>query len=166
MRAKAADLAGRFAAANQAMIDLIARAPVEAMSRTCEAEGWTVAAVGAHVAASHDFLVERVRRIVAGEASPPFDPVAFHERNARAAEEHARLGRDEVIALLREHGAQAAAFLRGLGDDDLKRTRPIPAMGEQPVTAARVVERVPIGHINAHLESLRQTLGLTAWQHG
>jgi hypothetical protein len=153
-------LAGRFAAANQAMIDLIVGAPEDAMGRMCDAEGWSVAAVGAHVAVSHDFLVERVWRIVAGEASPPVDPVAFHAQNARAAEEHARLGRDEVVALLRAHGAQAAAFLGGLSDDDLECTRSIPAMSEQPVTAEQVVERVLIGHVNAHLESLRQTLGM------
>lgn len=162
MSERASAVADRFAAANEAMIDLIAGAPEDAMGRTCDAEGWAVAAVGAHVAVSHDFLVERVRRIVAGEASPPFDPVAFHERNARAAEEHARLGRDEVIALLRQHGAQAAAFLGGLSHDDLERTRSIQAMGEQPVTAEQVVERVLIGHINAHLASLRQTLEVTA----
>ena len=57
------------------------------MDRTCKAEGWTAAAVGAHVAMARDLLIDRVRRIVADEEFPPFDATGFHAGNARAAEE-------------------------------------------------------------------------------
>jgi hypothetical protein len=145
--------------ANQAMIDVIAGAPEEALGRMTDDEGWTVVAVGAHVAAQHDFLVDRARRIVTGEENPPFDAAAFHEENRRFAVANANLGRGEAIARLREHGAAAAAFLRGLNDADLARTKSIPAMGEHPVSVQTFIEMVLIGHTEAHLTSLRETLG-------
>jgi uncharacterized damage-inducible protein DinB len=158
MSRRADALADRCVTAVQAVIDLIAQASPDTLHRKCEAEGWTAAAVAAHVAISQDFLIERVRRIVADEEFPPFDAAAFHSGNARAAEEHAELSPGQVNALLRDHGARAAEFVRGLSDDDLDRSRPIPAMGDDPTTAEQFVERVLIGHAEAHLQSLRQCL--------
>lgn len=151
-------LADRCDRATQAVIDLIAGAPPVALHRSCEAEGWTAAAVAAHVALSQDFLISRVRCIVEDEQFPPFDAAAFHGRNARVAEENAYLSAEQVIALLRNHGAQAVEYVRGLKDDDLDRRRPIPAIGDDPTTAEQFVERVLIGHSEAHLQSLRQCL--------
>src|SRR5688572_1174431 len=107
-------LADRCDRAVQALSDLIAGAPLDALHRSCEAEGWTAAAVAAHVALTQDFLLERVPRIVEDEDFPPFDAAAFHAGNARAAEENADLSSGQVIALLRNHGAQAVAYVRGL----------------------------------------------------
>jgi hypothetical protein len=106
MSRRAEVLADRCEMTIQAVIELIAGAPPDAFNRSCEAEGWTAAAVGAHIAMSQDFLIERVRRIVEDEQFPPFDATAFHEGNARAAEENADLSSGQVIALLRNHGAR------------------------------------------------------------
>jgi hypothetical protein len=158
MSRRADALADRCDSAIVAVIELIAQASPDTMQRKCEAEGWTATAVAAHVAISQAFLIDRVRRIVADEEFPPFDAAAFHGGNARAAEENAELSSGQVIALLRDHGAPAAEFVRGLNDDDLDRSRPIPAMGDNPTTAEQFVERVLIGHTEAHLQSLRQCL--------
>jgi hypothetical protein len=158
MSKRAKVLADRSDTAIQAVIELIAGTPQDALNRTCETEGWTAAAVAAHIALSQDFLIDRVRRIVEDEEFPPFDAAAFHGGNTRAAEKNAELSSDQVIALLRNHGAQAAAYVRGLSDDDLDRRRPIPVMGDNPTTAEQFIERVLIGHTEAHLQSLRQCL--------
>ena len=158
MSRRAEVLADRCDTAIQTVIDLIAGASPDALHRSCEAEGWTAAAVAAHVALSQDFLIDRVRCIVEDEEFPPFDAAAFHAGNARAAEENADLSSGQVIALLRNYGAQAVEYVRGLNDDDLGRSRPIPVMGDDPTTAEQFVERVLIGHAEAHLQSLRQCL--------
>jgi glutaredoxin-related protein len=157
MSRRAEVLADRCEMTIQAVIELIAGAPPDALNRSCEAEGWT-AAVGAHIAMSQDFLIERVRRIVEDEQFPPFDATAFHEGNARAAEENAGLSSGQVIALLHNHGARATEYVRRLSDDDLDRRRPIPVMGDDPITAELFIERVLIGHAAAHLQSLRLCL--------
>jgi hypothetical protein len=142
----------------QVAIDLIAGAPPDALHRSCEAEGWTAAAVAAHIALSQDFLIDRVRRIVEDEEFPPFDAAGFHAGNARAAAENAELSSGQAIALLRSHGARAAEYVRSLDDGDLDRSRPIPVMGDDPTTADQFIERVLIGHAEAHLQSLRKCL--------
>ena len=158
MSRRAEVLADRCNTTIQAVIELIAGAPPDALNWSCEAEGWTAAAVAAHIAISQDFLIERVRRIVEDEQFPAFDATAFHQGNARAAEEHADLSTGQVIALLRNHGARATEFVRRLSDDDLDRRRPIPVMGDDPTTAEQFIERVLIGHAAAHLQSLQQCL--------
>lgn len=158
MSARAATLTARFAAANQATIDLIADASHDDVRRICEGEGWSVAAVGAHVATSQVILIDRVRRIVEDEELPQFAAADIHAGNARTAQANADLTSDEVVALLRDHGARTAEYLRGLRDDDLDRARHIPAMGETPATAEQIIERVVIGHSEMHLQSLRQSL--------
>src|SRR5215212_12231795 len=50
MSRRAEVLAGRCEMTIQAVIELIAGAPPDALNRSCEAEGWTAAAVGAHIA--------------------------------------------------------------------------------------------------------------------
>jgi hypothetical protein len=71
--------------------------------------------------------------------------------------------------VLRNHGARAAEYVRGLGDDDLDRSRPIPVMGDNPTTAEQFIERVLIGHAEAHRQSLRQCLTnpkpVPGWHH-
>jgi hypothetical protein len=95
-----------------------------------------------------------VRRIVEDEEFPPFEAAAFHGGNARAAELNADLSAGQLIALLRDHGARATEYVRGLSDVDLDRSRSIPAMGENPTTAEQFSERILIGHTEAHLQSL------------
>jgi hypothetical protein len=158
MSAKADALAASFEAANQALIEAIAAAPAERLGHVTDDEGWTVVAVGAHVAKQHDFLIDRVRRMVSGEENPPFDATAFHEENRRSAAADANLSREEAVARLRERGAAAASYLRTLNDGDLERTKSIPAMGEQPVSAQTFIEMVLIGHVEAHLRSMRASL--------
>jgi len=157
MSRRAEVLADRCDTAIQAVIDLIASTSPNALNRTCEAEGWS-AAVGAHIALSQDFIIGRVRRIVEDEQFPPFDAAAFHGGKARAAEENADLSAGQLIALLRDHGARATEYVRGLSDDELDRGRLIPTIGENPTTAEQFIERVFIGHAEAHLQSLRQCL--------
>ena len=38
--------------------------------------------------------------------------------------------RDQILKLLREHGAMATAYLRSLSDEDLDRTVSLPIFGE------------------------------------
>ena len=158
MGIRAEALATRFEQANQSVIDMVAEDAD--LSITCPAEGWTAAAVGAHVGGGHLGIVEYlIKPIVAGQEMPPIDRDSFNEGNARAAAENAAMPKDEVLKLLREHGATAAAYLRSLSDEDLDRTTSLPAMSPEPVTAQQVIEMVLIGHPLDHGNSLREGLG-------
>ncbi|MFN8594507.1 MAG: DinB family protein [Thermomicrobiales bacterium] len=160
MSARAEELATRFEQANQELIDMVSQVEDADLSATCPAEGWTAAAVAAHVGGGHFGIVEYlVKPVVEGREIPPFDMNSFNESNATEAAANAAKPKEEVLATLREQGAMAAAYLRGLSDDDLERTITLPVFGENPVTAQTVIEMVLIGHPLDHGNSLRAGLG-------
>jgi len=157
MNPRAEELATRFEQVNQDLMAMISGG--SDLSVTCPAEGWTAAAVGAHAGGAHLGILEGfIKPIIAGQdlssAAGPSD-----EGNAKQAAENAALPRDQVLALLRDHGATAAAYLRGLNDEDLDRTTTLALFGPEPVTAQQVIEWVLIGHPRDHANSLRQGLG-------
>jgi len=152
-------MAAQFEQINQQVIDVIAGDTD--LSVICPSEGWTAAAIGAHIGGAHRGILEGlIQPIIAGREIPsavgPSD-----EGNAKQAAENATLPRDQILRLLRDHGAMATAYLRSLSDEDLDRTVSLPLFGENPVTAQQVIERVLIGHAAEHANSLRQGLGQT-----
>ena len=160
MNTRAENLATRFEQANQDVIEMVSSSADTDLGVTCPAEGWTAAAVGAHVGGSHYGIVEYLLKpIVAGQELPPMGADAFDEMNAKAAAENAALPKDQVLAGLRDNGAMAAAYLRSLSDEDLDRTAKLSFFGENPVTVESVIEFVLIGHPLDHGNSLRAGLG-------
>ncbi len=160
MSARAKELAARLERINQDVIEMVSGA-ID-LSVTCPGEGWTAAAVGAHIGGAHRGILEGfIQPIVAGQEIPstvgPSD-----EGNAKQAAENAALPRDQILTLLRDHGAMATAYLRSLSDEDLDRTITLPIFGESPVTAQYAIEQVLIGHAADHASSLRQWLGQRA----
>jgi hypothetical protein len=157
--ARAQALADRLEQTNQEVIELVAAANGN-LSATCPVEGWTAAAVGSHIGFGHTGIADNlIKPIVEGREVPPFKMSDFNEGNATHAREHAAMPQEQVLALLRENGAAAVAYVRSLSDDDLDRTTVLPVMGDEPVTAERVIEMVLIGHPRAHGASLREGLG-------
>jgi hypothetical protein len=160
MSARAKELAARLEEINQQVIDLVSGATD--LSVPCPSEGWTAAAVAAHIGGAHRGILEGlIQPVVVGREIPstvgPTD-----EGNAKQAAENAALPRAQVLTLLSDHGAMATAYLRSLSDDDLDRTVILPFFGENPVTAEQVIERVLIGHAADHANSLRRGLEQTA----
>ena len=160
MSARANKVAAQFEQINQQVIDMISGATD--LSVPCPAEGWTAAAVAAHIGGSHRGILEGlIQPIVTGREVPstvgPSD-----EGNAKQAAENATLPRDQILTLLRDHGAMATAYLSGLSDEDLDCTINLPIFGENPVTAQQVIEWVLIGHAADHANSLQQGLGQTS----
>src|SRR5215218_6593621 len=160
MSARAKELAARFEQINQDVIDMVSDATD--LSVACPSEGWTAAAVGAHIGGAHRGILEGlIQPIVAGQEVPsavgPSD-----EGNARQAAQNAALPRHQILDLWRDHGAMATAYLRSLNDEDLDRTVTLPIFGENPVTAQQVIEWVLIVHAADHANSLRQGLQQTA----
>ena len=158
MSARAEELARRFEQANQECIEAIAAANGN-LSAICPAEGWTAAAVGAHIAGGHAGILEvLIKPVVEGREVPPFSMADFDAPNAKAAADNVAMPQAQILTMLREEGAKAAAYLRSLSDEDLDRTTKLSTTGDQPVSAQQVIEWVLIGHPAQHGQSLRQGL--------
>lgn len=159
MGTRAEELAQRLEQVNQECIDAVAGAGNDGLGVVCPSEGWTAAALGGHIGSGHRGILEGlVKPIVEGREIPPFSMSDFDEVNARFAAEHASMAQEEVLAMLRQQGAQAAAYVRGLSDEDLDRSMPVSTFGGNPVTAQQMIEMVLIGHAAEHGHSLRTGL--------
>jgi uncharacterized damage-inducible protein DinB len=143
------ELAATFEEANKELIKAVEDCPDEKWKSKASDEDRNVSTIAHHVASSHLFIAGRVQAIASGEQLSPPDVDA---RNAEHAAEHPNPTKEETLALLREEGAQAAAVIRGLGDEGLDESIDVPGRGS--MSAAQVVEAVQIGHVNMHLPSL------------
>ena len=118
-----------------------------------EDEGRRVGTVAHHVAVALPRQVRFLKAIIdGGEIPRPSN--AFNAEHARANPDPDRA---ETISLLRLNSSEAAALVRGLSDEELVRTGQTFA-GE--MSAAQAIERVLIGHVDWHEESIRASLGM------
>jgi hypothetical protein len=162
MGSRAEALAAKFEQVNGECIEAVAVANGN-LDVICPAEGWTAAAVGAHIGGSHQGILENlIKPAVEGRELPKFDLTSFAEGNAKAAQENAAMPQEQILAMMREHGENAAAYLRSLSDEDLDRPTNFSPAGDQPVTAQQIIEWVLIGHPADHGKSLKQGLSGSA----
>src|SRR4029453_11284519 len=116
MSGRAAALADDFQRVNDDLMQLVEELSDAQWATRTDAEGWPVAVAARHIAWAHQFLTDRVRAISEGQPLPPKPEGGMDAHNARDAEQYADVTRDEVLALLRTNGANAASLVRGLSD--------------------------------------------------
>lgn len=117
-----------------------------------EDEGRSVGVIADHVAQTQPFIVERIQTMLAGEVP---DPVDFRVINARHAAEHAAVKQAEVVARLRQNKTRIADSVRAIPDSQLDTMHQTP-VGNMSI--AQRLERVLIGHIQAHAGSIKAAI--------
>jgi len=115
----------------------------------------TVGVVVHHVAAAMPVIGETVRKLAAGEELTPTQPADVDRRNQIHAAANPAPDQPRTVALVREHGSQAASLVRSLTDDALARSGRT-VIG--PCSAEDYVRRVLIGHVDWHRDSLKATV--------
>lgn len=132
----------------------------EAEWRTvCPSEQRSVGVLVHHVANMYPIEVQLVQTLASGK---PIAGVSWDDVdgiNARHAEEHAKSGKEETLALLRGNAAAAAAAIRALSDAELDQAASISLNADAPLTAQYFIEQHPLGHPYSHLASIRAALG-------
>lgn len=158
MSERAAALATTFEQANDALIAAVEGCTDEQVRQICDAEGWSIAVAGHHVAASYGSLGGLAQLLAKGQELPAITMDMIHAANAQHAEEFASIGRDETLAELRTQGADAAALVRGLTDEQLDRSAPMAFASGASWSTADIIERILIGHPLDHAKSIQATI--------
>ena len=158
---RAAQYAALFEAAQQEFIRLVGSLTDEQWRRVGknypeqagdEDEGRRVGVIAHHVAISGPFIMERIQLMLDGRPMPPVD---FRISNAKHAEEHADVTREEVLAELRKTEPAIAAAVRAIPDSMLDQPRDTPA---GPMSVAMRLERVLVGHLKGHRGSIEAAI--------
>jgi hypothetical protein len=157
MSERAAHLAERFEATNAAFIDYIAALTDEQWLTLVPNEQRSVAAMAHHIAWGYILEIEPFHAIALGETPEPLTRERLDSLNAEHAAEYAECDREETIGELRSNAQQTAVIVRSLSDEQLGRAGRY--VDWAPAIPVRVwIERVLIGHITGHLQSIREAL--------
>ncbi len=117
-----------------------------------EDETRPVGVIAHHVASTQPWIMSRIRAIIEDGPTPSVD---FKIVNADHAVEHSGVTNDEVLALLRENLRSIAGEVRAIPDHMLDKERQLPS---GTMTVQQRIERVLIGHMQAHQASIEATI--------
>jgi DinB superfamily len=123
-----------------------------------ETEHWTVGVTAHHLANALEPVASMVTAIASGQSRGHFTKAMLDEMNARHAQEYANCTKAETIALLKRGAAAATAMVRGLTDDQLAKSGTV-FTDAPPMTAEQLITGGLITHFEAHLGSIRKTVG-------
>ena len=158
MGAKGEAFAREFEAKVKDALALLEKVSDTDWKRTTGGEQWTVAATAHHIARSYEPITGIIKTLAAGQSMVNFTPAMLDEMNAQRAKEFASCDKAETIALLRKGAASAAAAVRSLSDAELAAKGTV-FTGMPPMSAADMVQRALLAHIDEHFGSIRKTIG-------
>jgi hypothetical protein len=158
MGGRANDLAERFAAFNDEVMQFVQGCGNEDWHKVCSWEKWSVGTTARHIGANHYGAVGLARMIVKGEKLPLLTMEEIIESANRHAEEHGACTRDEVAQVLRENGQALIDFVKGLEDSELERTGYLAVM-KKDVSVAQLIETVILNGGSQHLQNMKTAVG-------
>lgn len=159
-----ADLAARLRAAEASFSalasDVDGRAPWTLSDNfgTEPEAHWGPPEVLAHVSEMLPFWMGEIERILAGAQEPvPFGRVATDPLRLGVIERDRSLPTRELFARISADAQRVAGRLGELSPEEAARRGVHPRLGEMTVEA--IVPRFLVGHLEEHVEQLRETLG-------
>lgn len=151
-------LAVQFEQAVSEFIDTVEGLSEEQWRMLCPNEERSVGVLTRHVASGIGFEMAVFREIADGLQPDTISRSELAEMNAHDAEAWSDTPKDETLALLRGNAAAAAAQVRQLSDEQLARSGRYIADIPDAWTVEQWIERVLVGHVRGHLESIRAVL--------
>ena len=121
-------------------------------------DGRTIGVVVHHVASVYPLEIQLAQTLAAGQPVTGVTMDDVHAMNAAHAGEYEAVTRDAAIDLLRHNGAEAAAAIRALSDNDLDRAAAASLYSNAPVTCQFMLEDHAVRHSYHHLASIQRTL--------
>jgi DinB family protein len=122
-------------------------------------DGRTVGVIIHHVASVYPIEIQLASTLAGGQPITGVSWQGIAEMNAGHAREHAAVGKEETLALLRKNSKTAADAVRGLSDEALDRAAPVSLNADAPLTAQFLIEDHALRHSFHHLAKIRAVLG-------
>lgn len=161
---RGASLADKFEQINGEVVAFVRACPAEQWQSVTDSEGWPLAVVAQHIAASYRVIGSWVRTLAAGQpvAMTMDDINAGNEQMRQHAQSHPdAYAQEGVIAALERNAAETSALVRALTDAQLDSQAHFGPAG-RPLTAEQVIKYVLFVHPRDHLASMRAALGQSA----
>jgi hypothetical protein len=147
-------LAVRFEAFNQELLDFVRGCSDTDWSRITPAEGWPVGVTARHIGVGHYPLIEWVQMVVDEQPLPGVTMDDVNQINDQHAQEHADCTKAEVIEILTSNAAKALDYWTTLSDEDLEGQGYLKLFDTQ-ISAGDLFTVLLIDIANAHFESMK-----------
>jgi hypothetical protein len=113
-----------------------------------------------HVANMYPIEIHIATEVAAGNPIVGVTWAVVAEINAKHAQEHTGVSKDEAIELLRRNSRAAADAVRAFTDEQLDRAAAVSLNGDAPLTAQFVIEDHALRHSWHHLAKISAALQL------
>lgn len=152
-------LASDFEQAVAELAKTIERIPDDKWTAKGGPEGWTIAGLAQHVSGQFPLEMEYITAAAEGRPLPGYSWDDINGKNDGRAAANSAASKADVLRELREGAASAAAYVRGLSDEQLDRKSPLALAGGAEVSAQQLIEGgVLIDHVRGHMKSIESAL--------
>ena len=121
-------------------------------------DGRKVGVIIHHVASVYPIEIHLATEIASGKPVAGVTWGVVAEMNAKHAREHAAVGKQETIELLRRNSHSAAEAVRAFTDEQLDRAAPVSLNADAPLTAQFLIEDHALRHSWHHLAKIKAAL--------
>ena len=111
-----------------------------------------------HVASVYPIEIDLARQVASGKDIAGLTWGFVAELNAKHARDHAAVGRQETIDLLRGNAHAAAEAVRAFSDEELDRAAPVSLNADAPLTAQFLIEDHALRHSWHHMAKIKAAL--------
>ena len=158
MSQRAKDLSERIESFRDDVIVFVENLSGDDWKRVCDWEEWTVGVTACHVGAGHFAISAMLAMIVKGEELPQLTMDQINAMSKKSAQKHSDCTKTEALEQLRKKGAELAAYVSGLTDDDLDRKGSMPAFGGE-VTTEKFIDYIIFQSAAQHFDSMKTAVG-------
>jgi len=158
MSQRANDLSKRIESFRDDVIAFVEQLSDEDWKAVSEWEKWTVGVAARHLGAGHLGIFKLLGLIVQGKELPQLTMDQLNEMSKKDAREHAGCTKAEALEELRTNGAEMAAFVAALSDDDLDRKGSMPALGGE-ASVDQVIDMIIFQSAQQHFDSMKAAVG-------
>lgn len=164
MSERVQELAREFDRSTDQLVTTIREMSDGDWEKITSAEGWPVANVAHHVAFYMDIEGEFVHRLANRKPTVALAPDAIDDLNDRMVAEHAGISKSEVLQAIAANRTLVREVFRNLTDEQLAIAYPgrsisLRMSNDMTMTIDQITQRLIVGHVNNHLESIKTTIG-------
>jgi DinB family protein len=121
-------------------------------------DGRRVGVIVHHVASVYPIEIQLAKEIASGKPVEGVTWAVVAEMNAKHAQDHGAVSKEEAIELLRRNSQSAADAVRAFADAQLDSAAPFSLNADAPLTAQFVIEDHALRHSWHHLAKIKAVL--------
>ena len=130
----------------------------EECNAECSWEEWTARVTARHIGAGHFGIFGLAGMVLEDKELPQLTFEQINEMSDKDSRAHADCTRDDALDALKKNGAELAAFVLGLSEDELDRKGSMPAFGGE-ASVEQIIEFVIFQSAQEHFDNIKKAVG-------